>query len=572
MDMAWLLVGAALVMVSILVTPLSSRIGMPVLLLFLGVGMLAGEEGPGQIFFNDVDTAFIVGNLALAIILLDGGMRTRVESFRVGLKPALLLATLGVVITASICGLVAVWLFDLPLLFGLLIGAIVSSTDAAAVFSLLQGRGLTINERVEATLEIESGSNDPMAIFLTLLLIGFIQGDGDSTVWTALLMLVQQFGIGTLAGLGGGLIMARLLNMVNLVPAMYPLLVVTSGITLFSATNLINGSGFLAVYLMGIVIASRKVRMMPSILQIHDGLAWLAQLILFLLLGLLVTPSQLLESAPMALILSLALILIARPLATVISLLPFGFSRREHIFIGWVGLRGAVPIVLALFPFMAGLPGANIIFEVAFVVVIISLVLQGSTLAPLARKLKLEVPKPPESKLRIPLNRVETGDHELLLIPLKGKRWTRPVPLSKLHLPDETHLGALFRHGALHGCEAGDEVLEGDVLAVFTTHDQVSNVNKLLGGTEPPERLSDRRFFGEFLLEGQATLGDVQLVYGFKVDRFQPQKTLSDCFAEDKRGHPVVGDRLDLGSIMLTVRAVEGDLVTKVGLKLSRDE
>src|SRR5690606_216476 len=215
--------------------------------------------------------------------------------------------------------------------------------------------------------------------------------------------------------------------------------------------------------------------------------------------------------------------------STVISLLPFGFSKREHIFIGWVGLRGAVPIVLALFPFMAGLPGANIIFEVAFVIVMVSLIVQGSTLAPLARKLKLEVPKPSESKLRIPLNRVETGNHELVLIPLKGRRWLRPVPLSKLHLPEQTQVGALFRGGNLYGCDTDEEVMEGDVLAVFSTHEQVSTVNRLLDGTEPPERLSDLRFFGEFLLEGQATLGDVQLVYGFKADRLLHQKTLSEC-------------------------------------------
>ena len=204
MDMTLLMIGAGLVFLSILLTPLSTKIGMPVLLLFLGIGMLAGEQGPGGLVFHDVQLSFLVGNLCLAIILLDGGMRTRVQSFRVGLRPALTLATFGIVITAGLGGLFAAWLLDIPLLMGLLIGAIVSSTDAAAVFALLHGRGLQLNERVGATLEIESGSNDPMAIFLTLMLIEIIQGSGSNSLLSAFIMLVQQFGLGALTGLAGG--------------------------------------------------------------------------------------------------------------------------------------------------------------------------------------------------------------------------------------------------------------------------------------------------------------------------------------------------------------------------------
>src|SRR5690606_32573576 len=216
-----LLVAAGLMMTGILVSPLSSRIGMPVLLLFLAVGMLAGEDGPGKIRFDDFRTSFLISNLALAVILLDGGMRTRIRSFRVALRPALVLASLGVVLTALVGGVIAAWLLDLPLLVGLLLGSIVSSTDAAVVFNLLQGKGLSLSERVKATLEIESGSNDPMAIFLTVLFIEFIQNPGSSLgqgIW----MLLQQFGIGGVAGLLGGLLMARLLRLVDLVNAMYP--------------------------------------------------------------------------------------------------------------------------------------------------------------------------------------------------------------------------------------------------------------------------------------------------------------------------------------------------------------
>src|SRR5690554_4567883 len=294
MDLQLILIGALMLVMSILLSPLSSRVGMPVLLIFLLVGMLMGEDGAAGIRFDNFELAFAIGNLALAVILLDGGMRTRAETFRVGLRPALLLATLGVFVTAALSGLVAWVVFDMHWLTALLIGAIISSTDAAAVFSLLQGRGLNLNERVGATLEIESGSNDPMAIFLTLMLITLIGQHQDGALASGLLMLVQQFGIGAPAGVVGGLAIVALTNRIQLTPALYPILVAAAGIAVFAATNAIGGSGFLAIYLAGVVVGNRRVRMMPMILQVHDGLAWLAQLCLFLMLGLLVNPSDLL--------------------------------------------------------------------------------------------------------------------------------------------------------------------------------------------------------------------------------------------------------------------------------------
>lgn len=297
MDPLVTLIGALMLVISIMLSPLSSRLGMPVLLIFLVVGMIMGEDGPGGILFDDFELAFLIANLALGVILLDGGMRTRAETFRVGLRPALVLASVGVFLTASGAGLVAWWVFDMHWLTALLIGAIISSTDAAAVFSLLQGRGLHLNERVSATLEIESGSNDPMAIFLTLMLVTMIEAGGTSEGWMALMMLVKQFGIGGAVGVAGGFIVVELANRVRLTPSLYPLLVVAAGIMVFSGTNALGGSGFLAIYLAGVVVGNRPVRMMPMILQVHDGLAWLAQLCLFLMLGLLVTPSELLPLA-----------------------------------------------------------------------------------------------------------------------------------------------------------------------------------------------------------------------------------------------------------------------------------
>ena len=570
MDTSILLIGASLILTGILISPFSNKVGMPVLLLFLAIGMLAGEDGPGNIVFNDINIAFIVSNLALAVILLDGGMRTSVESFRVGLRPALILSTLGVVITALLSGFFAAWILGLPVLVGLLIGAIVSSTDAAAVFSLLQGKGLNINERLKATLEIESGSNDPMAIFLTMLLILLIQ-DPENTIGAAFAMLLQQFTIGSMAGLASGWVVNQLLKRVSLVPAMYPLLVASSGVAMFSLTNQLGGSGFLAIYLMGVVLASQKSSHMGIILQIHDGLAWLSQLVLFLLLGLLVTPSLLTQNIIAALMIAGVLILVARPLATGISLWRFGFSKREHVFIGWAGLRGAVPVVLAIFPLLAGLPDAGTIFQITFIVVLVSLLLQGSTLNLLARKLKLEVPAKPEPQLRIPLNLPAALDHEILLFPLKGKRWETPVDITEIHLPDPSRVVMFFRDKQMIERRRGITVQANDLLVVLAHRDHLKDVSQILGWDEPPEHLTDQRFFGDFTFHGTAVLRDIQAIYGVSIEQFDPALTLSECFAKNSKGHPVVGDRLDLGTVLLVVREVQGDSVTKAGMKLSRD-
>ncbi len=570
MESTFILIGASLVLLSILLSPLSSRVGMPVLLLFLGIGMLAGEDGIGKISFHDAELVFLVANLGLAVILLDGGIRTRVSVFRVGLRPALILASVGILVTAGLTGLAAAWLLDLPLILGLLIGAIISSTDAAAVFSLLQGRGLKINERVEATLEIESGSNDPMAIFLTLLLIQILQNDAPVSLLTAIGLLVKQFGLGALLGVASGLLLAVMINRISLVTGLYPLMVAAFGISVFALTNELGGSGFLAIYLMGVTTASRPIRRMPQILQVHDGLAWLAQVVLFLLLGLLVTPSALMESALPALGVAMVLILIARPIATTGSLLPFGFSAKEHLFIAWVGLRGAVPIVLALFPLIAGVPQSDLIFEVAFVVVLVSLLLQGSTLAPLARWLGLEIPEEKTHQTRLPLEHAVASDHEILLVPLMGARWQAAKPLEDVIMPERCVIGGLFREGLLIDPRPGVTLREGDLVVVLSPASLANDIGHIFGWKEPPERLSDQRFFGEFVLNGSARVGDVSMAYGVQIERFRTEQTLSECFSQTRHGHPVVGDRLDLGNLLLTVRAVSGDEVTQVGLKLRK--
>lgn len=572
MDPTLTLIGALMLVISIVLSPLSSRLGMPVLLIFLIVGMVMGEDGPGGIRFDDFELAFLIANLALAVILLDGGMRTRADTFRVGLRPALMLATLGVFLTAMGSGLIAWWVFDLHWMTALLIGAIISSTDAAAVFSLLQGRGLHLNERVSATLEIESGSNDPMAIFLTLMLVSLIGNDGASATLTGLMMLVQQFGIGGVIGIAGGFAVVELANRMRLTPSLYPLLVVAAGIMVFSGTNALGGSGFLAIYLAGVVIGNRHVRMMPMILQVHDGLAWLAQLCLFLMLGLLVTPSDLLPLAGGGLVLALALIFLIRPLTVLATLWPFGFNRRELGFISWVGLRGAVPIVLALFPVMADLPEATLIFHVAFFIVLVSLIVQGTTMTPLARKLRLEVPAGEDPYRRLPLDVAAAGDHELMLFPLRGDNWQAPRPLGQLRLPENTAIAGVFRQRVCHQPSPDLEVHDGDVIAMFATPAVLNELGKALSGRHAPKYLAERAFFGDFVLNGDALLGDVEQVYGIEFDELPPELSLAECFARRTKGHPVVGDKVMLGPVTLVARATDADQVTKVGLKMDAEE
>ncbi|MCU0932055.1 MAG: potassium/proton antiporter [Serpentinimonas sp.] len=395
-----LLTAAGLVFLSLLAALFSARLGFSFLLVFLVAGMLLGEDGPGGVNFDDFRLSFWVGNVALAVILLDGGLRTHKTTFRTGLRPASLLATLGVVITAGITAVAAHWLLDLSWPLALLLGAIVGSTDAAAVFGLLKSSGVRLNERVAATLEIESGLNDPMAVYLTLALIGWalwvVSGEGGWNGWDSLYTLLLQFGWGGFIGIGLGWLFSLLLRRVT--PLLEPgggaqaLLLGSAGLSVFALATFLGGSGFLAVYVFGVWVGNRAAKTVQPAMAAMDGFAWLSQAGMFLMLGLLVSPVDALRTLWPALGVAFALMFVARPIAVWLCLWPMRFTRQEMMFVSWVGLRGAVPIVLAVFPVMAGVPGAQTFFNVAFVVVLASLLLQGSTIPWAARRTGMALP------------------------------------------------------------------------------------------------------------------------------------------------------------------------------------
>jgi len=386
----------------VLASKLSSRFGIPALLLFLVTGMLAGSEGPGGIPFDNPAMAMAIGSVALFLILFDGGLQTDLKNLsRTVVVRGTLLATVGVMLTAGLVGAFSVFVLDLPLIDSLLLGAILSSTDAAAVFSVLRSRDVGLPPRLRTLIEFESSSNDPTAVFLTVTLIAFAMGDAPTGVLVPLSFALKLVG-GAAIGWFSGLLIVRILNRIDLEhDGLYPVLTLAAAGVVFGIAEVIGASGFMAVYTAGLAMAGRIFAHRRSLLRFHEGVAWLMQIVMFLILGLLVSPSELLGHAVPGLAIAALLMFVARPVAVMLLMTGSDFSYRKRLMVSWVGLRGAAPIILATFPMVAGLETAGSIFNTVFFVVVFSVLIQGPTAGWMARLLKVDAPM--ESRERLPI-------------------------------------------------------------------------------------------------------------------------------------------------------------------------
>ncbi len=387
------LVAAGLLFAGVLASKLSSRLGVPALLLFLGLGMLAGSEGVLGIEFDNPEPAMLIGVVALCLIIFDGGLQTDVHAMSSGVRrDGILLASLGVMLTAALVAAFAVYVLGLDWLTGLLLGSIVSSTDAAAVFSVLRARNIGVRERVRSLLEFESGSNDPTAVFLTVACVSILVGE-QPVGWMLPVLFVYKLAGGIVAGLLLGRGLVALLNRVDLeYDGLYPVVTLAGVGLIFGLAEAVGASGFMAVYVAGLHLAGRVFVHRNSLVRFHEGLAWLMQITMFVVLGLLVFPSRLFDAAPAGMLIALFLVLGARPLSVFVTLALSDLRLRERTMVAWVGLRGAAPIILATFPLVAGVEGAETVFDVVFFAVIVSVLLQGPTVAFMARRLGVEAP------------------------------------------------------------------------------------------------------------------------------------------------------------------------------------
>ncbi|WP_395019748.1 potassium/proton antiporter [Dongia sp.] len=562
----FIFIGALLILLSILAGMVSSRLGAPLLLVFLLLGMLAGEDGVLGIAFADYRSTFAVGSIALAIILFEGGLRTPRDVVRLVFWPAFSLATLGVLLSAfAIAGLAHLFMGLSPL-EGVLLGSVLASTDAAAVFMLLHGKGAAVNARVGGTLELESGMNDPMAVFLTLVCVQLLLNPALSPGWYALEELAIGFIGGGLIGLAGGFALRWLVERLNLTAALYPILIVAGALLIFGGANLVHASGFLAVYIAGMVLARAPYRAQQVIARFLDGLAWLSQIAMFLLLGLLVTPSRLLADLPYGIAIALAMILIARPGSVAIALLPFRFSWPERGFIAWVGLRGAVPIFLASIPILAGVPDAQRYFNIAFVVVLVSLLVQGWTVQRAARFLGLTVPEDDAGHDPLDLGLGPKAERELAGFRVKPGARALRHSYGTLGLPGNAQVLAAIREEkpVEDFRDAKPEV--GDYVIAILPPVEIAAAQRLFAEHKLAE--VEPEGFGEFMLSGDGAVDELAVVYGLDLGAHRSGETLADFMHERLGKIAVVGDRVRLGEVELVVRSIREGRVRTVGLEL----
>jgi cell volume regulation protein A len=558
--------GAVLVMAGILSSLLALRFGAPLLLVFLLIGMLAGDAGPGRLSFDDVRTTYLVGSVALALILFDGGLRTKFQSIRAVLAPSMVLATVGVLLTAVVAAPAAKYALDLNWTEALLVGAVVASTDAAAVFLLVHTQGLRLRPRVGATLEAESGTNDPFAIFLTLMLVEFIS-IGESSPAHVVRELAQEGLLGAVFGVIGGRLVVLALNRMALPQGLHAPFVTTAALVIFGVAQISHASGFLAVYLAGIVVGNRPTRAHNSVVTFLDAATWLAQIVMFVLLGLLASPQRLLDSVGSSVIVALVLMLVARPLAVMLCLIPFRFNWREKVFIAWTGLRGAVAIFLASIPMLVGLSKAYLYFDVALVVVVISLLLQGWTLGPAARWLHVALPRVDRGPRRVELDLPGQLEQQLVGYPVRAKS----LYFRRGLLPSWSKPTLVIRDERILSPAEADPVAAGDYLYLLAPPERAEALDRFFVDM-PPSAAPDPHLLGDFMVSGEHTLGELAAIYGVSAGEEQAKLTLADYFDIHLDHAPKVGAELVLDPIVLVARSISGGRVNVVGLRLPEEE
>jgi cell volume regulation protein A len=561
------LIGTALVLAAAFSSLIAYRFGAPLLLLFLCIGLVTGIDGLG-IAFDNAPVAYFVASLALAVILFDSGFGTPLTALRQAAAPAVTLATVGVLVTAGVFSVAAHFLTGLSWLESFLLGTAVASTDAAAVFFLLRVGNVSLRDRVRSTLEIESGSNDPIAIFLTIVLVEVIVLGGSPEAEGLLVEIAggffMQMGIGALSGSLGGMLIARLVERLDLDRGLMPIFAISLSLLLFGAAGALGGSGFLAVYLAGIVAGNARLRSAANLKRFQDGMTWLAQIIMFLVLGLFATPSQFPTILVPAVLLGLFLILVARPIAVWLSLIPFRFSRAETAFVSWVGLRGAVSILLALTPIIGGLENGRLIFNTAFIIVLVSLVVQGWTVGPLARRLALIVPP------RIgPLDKVElelpgAAHHELL-----AYRVAAGSPVERGgRLPRWARPSLVIRDGRSMTYQFAGRLVADDHVYIFVP-DRYPRLLDRLFASRAELSEDDEEFFGAFAVDPARPASDLEAAYAPGLTEEEARMTIGELMRERLGGRAEYADRVAFGPIELIVRDVSEDgRITAVGLSV----
>ncbi|MCC9656204.1 potassium/proton antiporter [Rhodopirellula halodulae] len=562
-----ILIAGSLLLLGIASNKFSARMGVPVLVVFLAIGMLAGSEGIGGIEFEDYTLAHGFATTALCLILFNGGIGTPYSAFRSAWKPASMLATVGVVVTAAITGVAASWILGLSWMQGLLLGSIVGSTDASVVFSVLRGGGVHIRPRLANTLEVESGSNDPMAIFLTVGLIEVLTQQTPFGFGLVVLFLNQAV-VGTAMGLAVGWAGAWVLQHIRLEAAgLYPVMATALGLFSFGMAAELGGSGFLAVYLTGVVIGNRRPVFHRGILLFHDALAWMCQILMFTALGILSFPSRLMEVAVPALLIASVLIFIARPVAVFLCGIPFRFSVRELTFLSWVGLKGAVPITLATFPMLAGLPAASVIFDTVFFVVLVSALVQGWTLPAVAKTLRLEVPANQPPPVTLEISSLQTVDGDIVDYYIEEGTRAAGCMIKDLALPEGVVIALIVREEQTVLPQGRSMLQPGDHVVVVLRPSIRSAVDRVFAPRRSqPEQLPTEL---EFPLRGSIRVAELEQFYDLRLSD-NGEMTLEELVRSKlHEDHIQIGAALQIDQIVLHLREISTDgTIQYVGMSI----